>query len=57
MKALRQQIGLMAPTNGRVLIYGESGSGKELVAHAIHAQACAKRKPSSKSNCAAIPKI
>ncbi len=37
MKALRQQIGLMAPTNGRVLIYGESGSGKELVAHAIHA--------------------
>ena len=37
MKALRQQIGLMAPTNGRVLIYGESGTGKELVAHAIHA--------------------
>ncbi len=32
MKALRQQIGLMAPTNGRVLIYGESGTGKELVA-------------------------
>src|SRR5215472_11392424 len=37
MKALRQQIGLMAPTNGRVLIYGESGTGKEMVAHAIHA--------------------
>src|SRR5450631_4684395 len=35
-KALRQQIKLMAPTNGRVLIYGESGAGKELVAHAIH---------------------
>src|SRR3954462_3086137 len=34
MKALRQQIALMAPTNGRVLIYGESGTGKELVAHA-----------------------
>src|SRR5215471_14966101 len=33
MKALRQQIALMAPTNGRVLIYGESGTGKELVAH------------------------
>ncbi len=28
MKALRQQIKLMAPTNGRVLIYGESGTGK-----------------------------
>ncbi len=32
MKALRQQIQLMAPTNGRVLIFGESGTGKELVA-------------------------
>jgi len=42
MKALRQQIGLMAPTNGRVLIYGESGTGKELVAHAIHAQSLRK---------------
>ena len=37
MKALRQQMGLMAGTNGRVLIFGESGTGKELVAHAIHA--------------------
>src|SRR5213078_3324935 len=35
MKALRQQLGLAAPTNGRVLIYGESGTGKELVAHAL----------------------
>src|SRR5262249_44024305 len=42
MKALRQQIGLMAPTNGRVLIYGESGTGKELVAHAIHGQSLRK---------------
>jgi len=32
LKALRQQIRLMAPTNGRVLIYGESGTGKELIA-------------------------
>jgi len=38
IKALRQQIALMAPTNGRVLIYGESGTGKELAARAIHAQ-------------------
>ena len=42
MKALRQQIALMAPTNGRVLIYGESGTGKELVAHAIHMQSLRK---------------
>ena len=48
MKALRQQIALMAPTNGRVLIYGESGTGKELVAHAIHTQACAKMRCSSR---------
>src|SRR5512146_3288485 len=34
MKALRQQIGLMAPTNARVLIYGASGTGRELVARA-----------------------
>ena len=55
MKALRQQIGLMAPTNGRVLIYGESGSGKELVAHAIHAQSLRKEQTFVEVNCAAIP--
>jgi len=55
MKALRQQIALMAPTNGRVLIYGESGTGKELVAHAIHAQSLRKDKLFLELNCAAIP--
>jgi two-component system nitrogen regulation response regulator NtrX len=38
MRALRQQITVVAPTDGRVLIYGESGTGKELVARALHAQ-------------------
>jgi len=55
MKALRQQIGLMAPANGRVLIYGESGTGKELVAHAIHAQSLRKDETFVEVNCAAIP--
>jgi two-component system nitrogen regulation response regulator NtrX len=55
MKALRQQIQLMAPTNGRVLIYGESGTGKELVAHAIHAQSLRKDETFVELNCAAIP--
>ncbi len=55
MKALRQQIGLMAPTNGRVLIYGESGTGKELVARAIHAQSLRKDAMFVEVNCAAIP--
>src|SRR4029079_11328718 len=52
---LRQQIMLMAPTNGRVLIYGESGTGKELVAHAIHAQSLRKEALFVELNCAAIP--
>src|ERR1700704_5949413 len=55
MKALRQQIGVMAPTNGRVLIYGESGTGKELVAHAIHAHSLRKDNLFVEVNCAAIP--
>ena len=55
MKALRQQIALMAPTNGRVLIYGESGAGKELVAHAIHVQSLRKDETFVEVNCAAIP--
>jgi two-component system, NtrC family, nitrogen regulation response regulator NtrX len=55
MKALRQQLGLMAGTNGRVLIYGESGTGKELVAHAIHAMSLRASEPFVEVNCAAIP--
>ncbi|HLK50419.1 MAG TPA: sigma-54 dependent transcriptional regulator [Bryobacteraceae bacterium] len=55
MKALRQQLGLMAGTNGRVLIYGESGTGKELVAHAIHAMSPRAEEAFIEVNCAAIP--
>jgi two-component system nitrogen regulation response regulator NtrX len=54
-KALRQQIRLMAPTNGRVLIFGESGSGKELIARAIHAESQRRDRVFVELNCAAIP--
>lgn len=55
VKALRQQVEWMGPTNGRVLIYGESGVGKELVARAIHG--CSDRADAAfvEVNCAAIP--
>ncbi len=55
MKALRQQLALMAPTNGRVLVFGESGAGKELVARAIHLQSPRAQQPFVEVNCAAIP--
>jgi two-component system nitrogen regulation response regulator NtrX len=55
MKALRQQIKLMAPTNGRVLIFGESGTGKELIGRAMHEQSLRKDRVFVELNCAAIP--
>jgi two-component system nitrogen regulation response regulator NtrX len=55
MQALRQQIEFAAPTNGRVLIYGENGTGKELVAHLLHLRSQRRDCPFIEMNCAAIP--
>ena len=55
MVRLREQIGMAAPTNGRVLISGENGTGKELVARQIHALSHAAPAPFVEVNCAAIP--
>ncbi len=52
---LRAQIATAAPTNGRVLIHGENGSGKELVARAIHTLSARREDPFVEVNCAAIP--
>ena len=55
MGQLREQIAMAAPTNGRVLIYGENGTGKELVARTIHALSRRRAGPLIEVNCAAIP--
>ncbi len=55
MQALRQQVGYAAPTEGRILIYGENGTGKELVAKLIHLNSPRKNQPFIEVNCAAIP--
>lgn len=55
MRALRKQIELVAPTDGRVLVYGESGTGKELVARAIHARSLRAGAPFVELNCSAVP--
>ncbi|MBI3028502.1 MAG: sigma-54-dependent Fis family transcriptional regulator [Candidatus Rokubacteria bacterium] len=55
IQELRRQIAIAAPTNGRVLIHGENGSGKELVARAIHSLSARRDGPFVEVNCAAIP--
>ena len=55
MRALRETIGRAAPTHATVLITGESGVGKELVARAIHGGSQRGDKPFIQVNCAAIP--
>jgi two-component system nitrogen regulation response regulator NtrX len=55
MRQLREQVAMAAPTNGRVLIYGENGTGKELVARTIHNLSRRRNHAFVEVNCAAIP--
>ncbi len=52
---VRRMIAKVAPSEGRVLILGENGTGKELVANAIHAGSARKNGPFIKVNCGSIP--
>jgi two-component system nitrogen regulation response regulator NtrX len=55
MKQLREQIDMAAQSNSRVIILGESGSGKELVARLLHENSKRACNPFIEMNCAAIP--
>ncbi len=55
IQQLREQLRVVAPTNAWVLILGENGTGKEIVAHTIHGFSRRAQKPMVEVNCAAIP--
>jgi two-component system nitrogen regulation response regulator NtrX len=55
IQELKEMIGIVSPTNAWILIMGENGTGKELVARSIHRQSRRSQKPFIEVNCAAIP--
>lgn len=55
LNEIRRMMARVAPTPARVLITGENGTGKELVAHGIHEQSAFAKGPFLEVNCAAIP--
>ncbi len=55
LRKVLEQVAIVAPTDSTVLVYGETGTGKELVARAIHNLSSRRDRPYVRMNCAAIP--
>lgn len=55
LESALEEVGRVAPTDSTVLIQGETGTGKDLIAHAIHNISARRGRPFVKLNCAAIP--
>jgi formate hydrogenlyase transcriptional activator len=55
LRRVLKQVETVAPTDSTVLVYGETGTGKELIARALHDFSSRRSKPFVKLNCAAIP--
>jgi DNA-binding NtrC family response regulator len=56
LRRVLQEVDTIAPTNATILIFGETGTGKELIADAIHQRSRRKGKPLVRVNCSSIPK-
>jgi len=55
LQGVLQQVMIVAPTDSTVLLHGETGTGKELIARAIHNVSSRRERPYVRMNCAAIP--
>ena len=55
LQKVLEHVAIVAPTDSTVLLYGETGTGKELIARAIHNLSCRRKRMLVRINCAAIP--
>src|SRR5262245_63172511 len=55
LRDVLEQVDIVAPTDATVLVLGETGTGKELIARAIHDRSSRRGRPFVKVNCAAVP--
>jgi transcriptional regulator with GAF, ATPase, and Fis domain len=56
LRRLLQQVNMVAPNDATVLIFGETGTGKELIVRAVHERSRRRDKPLVRVNCSSIPK-